>query len=80
MRKIYRFTMKTCNPCKMLAKTLEGEDLGVEIEVVDIDENRELCEQFNIRGVPTLADAETKSLLVGNSSLSDIRKWLKELL
>lgn len=80
MRKIYRFTASWCNPCKMLAKTLEGEDLGVEIEVVDIDENRELCQQFNIRGVPTLADAKTKSLLVGNSSLSDIRKWLKELL
>ena len=79
MRKIYRFTARWCNPCKMLAKTLEGEDLGVEIEVVDIDENRELCEQFNIRGVPTLADAETRSILVGNSSLPDIRKWLKEL-
>lgn len=80
MRKIYRFTASWCAPCKMLAKTLEGEDLGVEIIVVDIDENRELCEQFNIRGVPTLADANSGKLLVGNSSLSDIQKWLKELL
>ena len=79
MKTIYRFTASWCNPCKQLAKTLEGEDLGVEIVVVDIDENRELCEKYNIRGVPTLADSNNDSILVGNSSLEDIKAWIKTL-
>lgn len=78
MKKIYRFTASWCNPCKMLAKTLENHDLDVEIVVVDIDENRELCEKFNIRGVPTLVDPETGAALVGNKTLDEIRNWLSE--
>lgn len=76
---IYRFTMKNCGPCKTLAKVLEGEDLGVNIEVIDIDENRELCEKFNIRGVPTLADAETGKTLVGLKTISEIKTWIELL-
>lgn len=76
MKTIYRFTASWCNPCKMLAKTLENADLGVDIVVIDIDENRELCDKYSIRGVPTLVNPETGSMLVGNSSLEDIKKWL----
>lgn len=79
MRKIYRFTASWCEPCKMLAKTLEGEDLGVEIEVVDIDENRELCTRYNIRSVPTLIDSESESRMVGAPVLSDIKRWIDAL-
>ena len=79
MRKIYRFTASWCGPCKMLAKMLEGEDLGVDIEVVDIDEKRELCEQYNIRGVPTLLDVESGETLVGMSTLPDIKRWIDAL-
>lgn len=78
MKKIYRFTASWCNPCKMLAKTLENNDLGVDIEVIDIDENRELCDTYNIRGVPTLVDPETGATLVGNKTLDEIRNWLSE--
>ena len=79
MNKIYRFTASWCGPCKMLAKTLEGEDLGVEIEVVDIDENRELCTQYNVRGVPTLLDPKSGESLVGMHSLSEIKRWINAL-
>ena len=75
-KKIYRFTASWCGPCKMLAKVLEGEDLGVKIEVVDIDENRELCEKYNIRGVPTLINPENNSALVGIKTLEEIKEWL----
>lgn len=76
MKTIYRFTASWCNPCKMLAKTLENADLGVDIVVIDIDENREMCDKYSIRGVPTLVNPENGSMLVGNSSLEDIKKWL----
>lgn len=79
MKKIYRFTAEWCGPCKILAKTLDGEDLGVEIEVVDIDENRALCEQYNIRGVPTLLDPESGARMVGAPLLADIKRWIDAL-
>lgn len=52
--KILRFSASWCQPCKMLAKNLENTDLGVPIEVVDIDAAPELAEQYGIRSVPTL--------------------------
>lgn len=76
MRTIYRFTATWCNPCKMLAKTLEDNNLGVDIVVIDIDTNREMCEKYNIRGVPSLVDIETGNILVGNKTIDEIREWL----
>lgn len=73
---IIRFTASWCGPCKMLAKTLENADLGVDITVVDIDENRKLCEKYNVRGVPTLVNTDNNSILVGNKSLDEIKTWL----
>lgn len=77
-KKVYRFTASWCGPCKLLAKVLEGTDLGVDIEVVDIDENRELCEKYNIRGVPTLVDTSNDTMLVGLKSLEEIKAWLSK--
>lgn len=77
-KKIYRFTASWCGPCKSLAKVLEGADLGVEFEVIDIDieENQKLCEQYNLRGVPTLVKPEDGSALVGLKTLEEIKEWL----
>ena len=75
-KKIYRFTASWCGPCKALAKVLENENLGVEIEVIDIDENRELCEKYNIRGVPTLVNPENNTSIVGLKTLDEIKRWL----
>lgn len=60
----------------MLAKTLENNDLGIDVVVIDIDQNREMCEKYNIRGVPTLVNIETGDSLVGNKTLEEIREWL----
>ena len=52
------FYANWCGPCKMLTPILEqleektkGE---VEIYKVDVDDNPELCGQFNITSIPTL--------------------------
>lgn len=78
MKKILRFTASWCGPCKMLAKTLEDVDLGMPVEVVDIDENGALAQQYGVRGVPTLVmvedDKEVKRQ-VGLVSASQLKEW-----
>lgn len=51
------FSAKWCGPCKALTPILESLDNEIEdmdFYKVDIDENPELAQQFNVRGVPTL--------------------------
>jgi len=81
MKKAIRFTATWCQPCKMLAKTLESVTTETPIEVVDIDENSALAAKFGIRGVPTLVmvedDVETKRL-VGMKSSKELEDWLND--
>ena len=39
MKKVIRFTASWCQPCKMLAKTLEDVHTNLPIEIVDIDKD-----------------------------------------
>ena len=78
-KKVLRFTASWCQPCKMLAKTLEGIPTDYPIEVIDIDENQELSIQYGVRGVPTLVmlqdDVETKRV-VGMQTEGFLKDWL----
>ena len=77
--KVLRFTATWCQPCKMLAKTLEDVDTLIPIEVIDIDENQELATQYGIRGVPTLVmidgDVEVKRVS-GMLMKNQLSEWL----
>ena len=79
MRKVLRFTASWCQPCKMLARILEDIPTDYTIEVIDIDENRELAIQYSVRGVPTLVmlknDIETKRI-VGMQTEGFLKEWL----
>lgn len=74
---ILRFTSDTCQPCKILAKTLANMDIHQTIKVIDIGEHPEAIDQYNIRGVPTLIYKGEQ--LVGNKSMAEIRAWLDNL-
>ena len=52
--KVLRFTASWCQPCKMLAKTLEDVETQIPIEVIDIDESGDIAAEYGIRSVPTL--------------------------
>jgi len=77
--KVLRFTASWCQPCKMLAKTLEDVDTQIPIEVIDIDENKDLAVEYGIRGVPTLVmldgDIEVKRFS-GMKMKNEIETWL----
>ena len=78
-KKVLRFTASWCQPCKMLAKTLEGIPTDYPIETIDIDENQELSIQYGVRGVPTLVmlenDVEVKRI-VGMQTEGFLKDWL----
>ena len=78
-KKVLRFTASWCQPCKMLARTLESIPTDYPIEVIDIDENQELSIQYGVRGVPTLVmlenDVETKRV-VGMQTEGFLKDWL----
>ena len=79
MRKVLRFTASWCQPCKMLARTLEDIDTDYPIETIDIDEKQDLAIQYGVRGVPTLVmlqnDVETKRV-VGMQTEGFLKEWL----
>jgi len=80
-KRVLRFTASWCQPCKMLAKTLEDVNTGVPIEVVDIDVHPEVATDFGIRGVPTLVmldgNVEMKRMS-GTVTKTDLGKWLND--
>lgn len=77
MKKIMRFTASWCQPCKAMAKNLENANLGIDIEVVDIDVHTDLAVEYMIRSVPTLIlkDGVSDKRLVGLKSTQEIKDW-----
>lgn len=81
MKKVIRFTASWCQPCKMLAKTLEDVQTNLPIEVVDIDKDPDTAIEFGIRGVPTMVMVEDGTVLkrlVGMKTTKELQKWFGE--
>ena len=80
--KILKFSASWCQPCKMLAKTIEGMEVPYEITEIDIDEQPEKAGKYQVRGVPTMVLIDDKeavvSRLVGVQSAAQIGEWLGE--
>ena len=80
MKKILRFSASWCKPCSMLAETLQKANLGLPIEVVDIDVYPEYASEWMVRGIPTLVlveDGKEIKRLVGQSSIQSLQEWAK---
>lgn len=81
MKKLLKFSASWCQPCQVLSKNLKTIDLNIEIEEIDVDENREKTVEFGIRSVPTLVlveDDKVIDVLVGSKSNDEINKWIEK--
>ena len=53
--KILDFMSTWCSPCRTMSPILDeiGKETGVEVHKIDIDDNEELTNTYNIRSIPT---------------------------
>lgn len=67
--KILKFAADWCGPCKELSKWLATKDHDHEIVEINIEGNKEMCEHYGIRGVPTMVmlnnDDTVRKTIVG---------------
>lgn len=81
MKRVIRFTASWCQPCKALAMILDDIKLDTTIEVVDIDENKELAIKHRVRSVPTLIMLEGENevkRMTGVQAKNLIESWLND--
>jgi len=79
------FWAEWCQPCKMLAPTVEelaGEYEGkIVVGKVNVDDNPQTATKYGIRGIPTLLffkDGHVVQQLVGVKSKAEIKKVIDE--
>jgi len=72
-----------CNPCKMLMKDLDELTYGlsyIKIQKLNIMDNYDLTEKYNIMSVPTLVLLKNNEVLasyVGYRGKEDLKKFLQ---
>ena len=81
--KLLKFSASWCGPCKMLSKTIEQvkDELDCDIVEIDIDDDFETANKFQIRGVPTLVlmDGETEvARKTGSMSAAELKNFVKK--
>jgi len=70
------FTASWCGPCQAMHRLLHKHpDLLALIEIVDIDENVALAEEYGIRAVPTLVRPDGERV-EGSMGLRELRAFL----
>ena len=78
MKRILRFTASWCGPCQGLAMNLETANLGLPIEIVDIDMHSDVAQEYGIRSVPTLVmlDENTEvKRIIGSKTVNQLQEW-----
>jgi len=69
---VKRFTATWCQPCRTLAPIMVGiqiQNPGVQFDIIDVDDQPILVEQYGIRSVPTVIlekDGEIVETLLGS--------------
>ena len=80
MKRIIRFTTSWCGPCKSMAMNLEAANLGLPIEVVDIDIHPDVAAEYGVRSVPTLILLDENiqmNRIIGTKTVNQLQEWVQ---
>ena len=71
MKQILYFTAAWCGPCKMFRPTFEGTlaELGLNAQIIDVDQQRDLATQYQVSSVPTVMVVENGVATKRNSGI-----------
>ncbi len=79
------FWAEWCGPCRMIAPILEelSVELSDQIKIVklDVDNNQEVAQIYNVRGIPALLlfkNGEVAGQKIGALSKHQLKAWLTE--
>lgn len=84
MKKVIMFSASWCGPCqktKPTFNTLKESASDVEYQLVDVDENSDLAQRFNIRAVPTfvlLKDEAEVARMSGGASADKLKAFINQ--
>ena len=77
------YTASWCMPCRIFKPVInELKDLGYDIEIIDIDQNRQKTSDDNVRSVPTVVmikDGKEVDRFVGARLLSQMKEIFENL-
>lgn len=80
MKRVLKFSASWCQPCKMLSRVIEDAHLSVPVTEIDIDEEFEIAQAYQIRGVPTLVVLEDEKEVKRKSGMmmeNELREFLE---
>lgn len=71
------FTAPWCSPCTSMKQTIAR--CGYDVEIVDISQNPKRANDFNIKSVPTLVDAnDTARRFIGAMTGDAMSRWFRK--
>ena len=79
--KFYKFYADWCGPCRILTTMLNK--VQIEYEPINVDNNEELVEKYNIKTIPVFMavkdDGTEIDRFVGVKSADTIKQWIDSL-
>lgn len=84
MKTVYYFTADWCQPCKKtrpIVEELNREQTTAGFQIIDVDDNKELVNNFGIRSVPTFILFENgieKNRITGGKTREYLVRFINE--
>ena len=78
-KRILHFYADWCGPCKMLEPILKEFEKEIEIIHINVDENQDVAEKYNVMSIPTLVLLKGEEEIERNVGVCDkqfLREWI----